>query len=361
VRTVLVATSILVFTGCSPSAPPSPPGSNSRATNGVDCAKVVLQVRPGAPALQYAVGSAVDQLPSIGVNLDALVADQTVVTLSPCATPTLSQSHVVDGGVSFILDPVWYASAAPAGCFRVTATASLADEVVAQASAVIRRGDCEINGTVFAPPTSPDRPALVLPGALVEALVDDTWLHVRADEHGHYRIAHAPAGKLHLVRATSSRERDAARLAGETAPFVVLDSSHSLARVDVALKTPTAIVDAFEPDDTIEDVRQRSRNFAHELHNLASHDDVDLIPISVAAGSIIELHVSPVGDRPVDLALAVLAADGQTVIAHANDSAADFVPAPMLRFSPPAGAAFIKVTRLDDGADDAPYDLSLIR
>src|SRR5262249_23765104 len=146
--------------------------------------------------------------------------------------------------------------------------------------------------------------------------------------------------------------------------MVTLDASNPKATANIALSAVPSPFDQYEPDDTIELASKRPSPLGvdgTEMHSLPSQSDIDVVPVTVAAGYVYRIRVGPIGVHPADRALVGTDAQG-AVRAHANDNPGDYVPAPTVTFTASRdGLVFARVTRADAVLDPANSSITLTR
>jgi hypothetical protein len=179
--------------------------------------------------------------------------------------------------------------------------------------------------------------------------------------NGTFHVDHVPTGTL--VRATAELHDFfmAAGLRGDIAPLLPIDKDHPTTTIAIAIARGEFALDEFEPDNTIDEVSSRPSVTLRTSypHSLFSKADVDLSPLDVTAGTIYRIVVTPGETGPDDLGLALLN-DAGTVVAHANDTPAEFMTVPSLTWKAPQdGRFYIQVGRSDDERASAPYTLTI--
>ena len=341
---VLLAFSLTCHSGGSDDTPPPTPLPS------IDCADLILEVVPTNTERLAGFGTA--SLPKVAVDLSKVSGvESTTLTFEPCVGGGLVATIQVPGGASFWIDENWFRPLASAQtCFRLSAHAFANGLHVGGRTALVRRGDFTLNGTL--------QPAAQAAGARVEVLIDGTPILAKADEQGLFTLKHLPGGKITLVRAVTLQTP---LYAGEATPFVQLETAHPTAAVAVDLKIAESPLDRFEPDDTVAlaDQRQVPSLGVAERHNLPSKSDVDVVPFGVASGNLYQIKVTPVSGRSADLVVVVSNANGD-VLAHVNDDNGAFMALPKLRVRAGLdGKLFARISRNDDEGTDLPYDIQI--
>jgi hypothetical protein len=241
-------------------------------------------------------------------------------------------------------------------CFRVVATAfSCNGQMTGAATAVVRRGDFAVSGDL-------QRPSGSQPGsAHLVVQVDQLRIPSEVDSGGHFKVEHLPAGTLVRIQAELSQGANNPPLTGDVAPLIVLNAAHPTATVAVPLGFSAFAMDAYEPDDTLADLsgRQPAANGIAQTHNLPSKQDADIVPVAVSAGTAYHVEVKPTGQRPADLQLTILDSNS-SVLAHVNDTASDYQDVPTLNWlATLSGTVYARISRSDDEAIGAPYNVTV--
>jgi hypothetical protein len=311
-----------------------------------------LRLRPGRQGA-VELGVASTALPSVAIDLRGLSGiDHVTVTLSSCAGVEAA-SLVHKGGRSFLLDDAWYRKNAPARCHRLSAvTWDKTGGFIGSDSARVRSGDYSVWGDV----KEGVRP---LP-AHVRVELDDLTFESDGTADGHFAFDHLPGGMVWRVAARELVVGNRLSRRAELSPKAHLDAINPSLQLHLVAVAGPLPVDSFEPDDTVTAVAGRAPLLVgdDELHALPDKRDVDIIPVGTLSANRYRATLTPLD--AVDLSLQVIDASG-SVLAHANDTPADFAALPSITFTAGANALYLRVARNDDESTRGAYRVSFAR